>query len=170
MAEDPAKRAVLGIRPYDAKAIHMLSSRTGALLWRTLPRDARSPQPVHSMRMRDGKLYGMRPSPGAGAFFFVGLDCATGKDVFPPQEQKGYDGEVSVSLMPSLHGNHAVARVKNRLDFELKAFDLKTGKLAHRIHGEARGDFGEHGSVSATVQNGNLVFLGVNQLKIGVGP
>ena len=48
-----------------------------------------------------------------------------------------------------------VARIKDRQDFELKAFDVKDGKLAHAMKVERRpGELGEHGRASATAQNG----------------
>jgi len=56
---------------YDAKTIHMLSARTGDILWRTDPKVPTSPQPIYSMVIRDGKLYGIRPHAGQG-FYFVG--------------------------------------------------------------------------------------------------
>jgi outer membrane protein assembly factor BamB len=152
---------------YDVKTIYMLSSKTGEILWRTDPKVPGSPQPIHSLVMRDGKLYGILPHPGQ-AFHFAGLDCKTGKNLFGPNEQKGYGGKPEAALMPDLHGDHAVALVKDRQDYEVKAFDLKDGKLLHTLKSKSTGDFGEHGRASAAAQNGKLVLLGKNELITGL--
>ena len=65
---------------YDTKAIYMLSSRTGEVLWHTDPKAAGSTPPMDSMVMRGGKLYGIRLHPGQ-AFYFAGVDCRTGADL-----------------------------------------------------------------------------------------
>ena len=152
---------------YDVKAIHMLSSKTGDVLWRTDPKDTNSPQPIASMVLSDAKLYGIKPHPGQ-AFYFVGMDGKTGKYLFAPNEQKGYGGKPEVVLLPALHGDCAVALVKDRQDYEVKAFDLKDGKLLHTMKVKSAGDFGVHGCVSATAQNGKLVLLGSKELITGL--
>lgn len=149
---------------YDVKAIYMLSSRTGEILWRTDPKVPGSTPPMDAMVMRGGNLYGIRLPPGQ-AFTFAGVDCQTGKDLFPPNEQKGYGGKPEVELTGEIYGRMLVARIRDRQDFELKAFDTQDGKLAHTIKVAGTGDFGEHGSASATVQDGSLVLLGRNDLK-----
>jgi len=151
-------------RNYDVKTIYMLSSKTGNVLWRTDPKNARSPQPIYSMIIRDNKLYGIRPHAGQG-FYFVGLDCKTGKDLFRRNEQKGYSGKPEIMLRKVLQGNALVARIKDRQDFELKSFDIKKGKLLHKTKVKAAGNFDEHGRASVTVQNGRMVLLGKNDLR-----
>jgi outer membrane protein assembly factor BamB len=152
---------------YDVKTIYMLSSRTGDILWRTDPKVPGSPQPIHSMVLRDDKLYGLLPHPGQ-SFYFAGLDCKTGKNLFGPNEQKGYGGKPEVQLLPDLQGDQAVVLIKDRQDYEVKAFALKDGKLMHTLKAKSTGDFGEHGRVSATAQNGKLVLLGKNELITGL--
>jgi len=149
---------------FDVKTIYMLSRATGEVLWRTDPKDARSPQPIYSMHIHEGKLYGIKPHAGQ-AFYFVGLDGKTGKDLFPPNEQKGYGGKPDVRLRPGRSGDIVVVEIRDRQDFELKAFSLKDGKLVHTVKVKSAGDFGEHGRASATVQNSKLVLLGKNELK-----
>ena len=149
---------------YDTKAIYMLSSRTGEVLWHTDPKVAGSTPPMDSLVMHGGNLYGVRTHPGQ-AFYFAGVDCKTGKDLFPPNEQKGYGGKPEVQLTGEVYGQALVARIRDRQDFELKAFDAQGGKLLHTVKAAGAGDFGEHGRASATVQGGALVLLGRNDLK-----
>jgi outer membrane protein assembly factor BamB len=150
-------------RDFDAQAITMLSSRTGELLWKTDPKDPNSPPPVDTMLIRDGKLYGIKPHQGEG-FYVVGMDCKTGKPLFAPNEQAGYGGKPDVALRHSLYGDAIVAQVRDRQDFEVKAFSARDGKLLHAVQAKAAGDFGEHGRASATVQNGRVALLGKDTL------
>jgi outer membrane protein assembly factor BamB len=152
-------------RDFDLKSLYMLSSRTGALLWYTKPDTPDTPQPVHSMLIRDGKLYGLRPL-GGGGFFLVGIDCKTGKNAFRPNRRKGYSATPVVRLRRTAYGDTLVAEVKDRQDFELAAFEMKTGKLKQRVRVKGIGDFGEHGRASATVQNGCLILHGKKAVKI----
>jgi outer membrane protein assembly factor BamB len=156
-------------RDYDIGTIYMLSSRTGEVLWHTDPKNRRSPRPIHSMLIRDGKLYGILPRDGQ-RFFFVGMDCRTGKPLFRPNEQKGYSADPTVRLRHALHGNCVAAEIRDRQDFELKAFDVGNGKLRHEIDVKAAGRFGEHGRASGTVQNGIMVLLGGHEMKTAVKP
>jgi outer membrane protein assembly factor BamB/tetratricopeptide (TPR) repeat protein len=147
---------------FDTKAICMLDSRSGGLLWRTDPKVAGSPQPIDAMLIRDGRLYGIKPHPGQG-FYFTAMDCKTGKVLFT-NEQTGYGGKPEVRVRNTLYGDNIVALIKDRQDFEVKAFSAKDGKLAHRLVSKSAGDFGEHGRASATVQNGKLTLLGKSEL------
>jgi len=70
-----------------------------------------------------------------------------------------------VRLAPGLFGEYAVSLVRDRQDFELKVFELKGGKLVGQVKSKGVGDFGEHGRVSATVQNGRLLLLSKDKLK-----
>jgi outer membrane protein assembly factor BamB/tetratricopeptide (TPR) repeat protein len=150
---------------FDTKAIYMLSSATGELLWRTDPKQPGSPQPISSLVLNGNALYGILPHPGQG-YYFAGLDCRTGKPLFPPQEQKGYGGKPEVQLIREPQGGALVALVKDRQDFEIRAFDLQNGRLQHTLKVKATGEFGEHGRISGTVQNGVLALLGKNELVI----
>jgi hypothetical protein len=116
------------------------------------------------MFIQGGTLYGIRPHAGQG-FYFVGVDCRSGKHLFKPSEQTGYGSRPRVRLRRTVYGNALVAEIKDRQDFQLKAFDARTGKLLHTMQSKATGDFGEHGRASATVQNGSLALLGGNELK-----
>ncbi len=152
---------------YDLKAIYMRRQRQmcirDSILWKTDPKVPNSPRPMHSMYLRNGKLFGIQPHPGQG-FYFVGLDAKTGKPLFEQYEQKGYGGKPDVSLTHEAFGDVLVARIRDRQDFELKAFRMDNGKLIHQLKLKAAGDFGIHGRVSATVQNGRLLLFGKNTL------
>ncbi len=146
-------------KDYDVDAIYMLSSETGEVLWHTDPKDRKMPRPIHSMRIREGKMYGIRPHAGQG-FYLVGLDCKTGKNLFGPSEQKGYKGRPEVELRRSLYGTIGIVQIRDRQDFELKAFDLTNGYLMHRLKLKASGNFGEHGSASGVAHNGRMALHG----------
>jgi outer membrane protein assembly factor BamB len=154
---------------YDIKTIYMLASRTGEVLWHTDPKVPSSPQPICSMHIEDGRLYGIGLHPGQG-FYFVGLDCRTGKPLFRRGEHKGYRGKPDVALRPQAYGNTLVAMIRDRQDFELRALDVRNGKLLHTVKVKGTGDFGEHGRASATVQDGGLAILGGHDLQIAVKP
>ena len=123
---------------------------------------------MHSMAIQGGTLYGMHEHPGQG-FYFAALDATTGKPLFKPREEKGYEGKPNARLFPRLFGGHAIVRVRDRQNFELKVFDLRNGGLLHHLKAKGAGDFGEHGRVSATVQNGKLALLSKDKLKIAAG-
>jgi outer membrane protein assembly factor BamB/tetratricopeptide (TPR) repeat protein len=169
---DPAIRFALGgdylavvKEDFDRKAIYMLSSRTGEVLWNTDPKKADSPQPLYSMIMEGGRVYGLQVHPGQG-FYFAGLDCKTGKPLLKRTEEVGYQGKPMAKLLPRLFGTHAVALVRDGQDFEVKVFDIASGKRLHVTAAKGAGDWGEHGRVSATVQNGRLALLSKDKLKI----
>jgi len=149
---------------YDQKALYMLSSRTGEVRWHTDFKDPRSPQPAYSLIIRGDKAYGLMLHPGQG-FHFVGFDCGTGKR-FVHGEVKGYKGKPAVSLAPRIFGNYVVARVQSRQQFQLVLLDIRTGKAAGVREKKGAGSFGVHGRVSATVQNGRLVFLSKDKLSL----
>jgi len=149
---------------YDQKAIYMLSSRTGEVLWRTDPKNARSPQPMFSTLILGDKAFALAPHPGRG-FYFVGRDCKTGKQLFSTAMTK-YDSRPNVRLRRRAYGDYVVAEVQDRQTFELHMFDVRTGKLVHEVRKKGVGSFGVHGRVSATVQNGRLVFLSKNKLSL----
>jgi outer membrane protein assembly factor BamB len=154
-------------KDYDAKAIYMLSSLTGEVLWSTDPKAAGSPQPIDSMMIRDGRLYGIKPHVGQG-FYFEAMDCKTGKDLFRLNEQTGYGGKPDVTLRPAIYGDAVVAEIRDRQTFELKAFNVDDGRLLHTLRAKSAGDFGEHGRASATVQNGSMALLGKDDLELGL--
>jgi outer membrane protein assembly factor BamB/tetratricopeptide (TPR) repeat protein len=149
---------------YDVKTIYMLSSKTGNVMWRTDPKDPNSPQPMHSMFIRGDRIYGIGMHPGQG-FYFVGRDCKTGRRLFKT-ETVGYSSKPDVRLEPWDYSGRALVRVRDRQDFELRVFDLSNGKPLHRMKEKASGDFRQHGAVSATVQNGRLVFMAKDKLNL----
>jgi hypothetical protein len=118
---------------------------------------------MHSMIIAGERLLGIGVHAGQG-FYFVGREAKTGKQLFA-KEEKGYDSAPEVKLFPELYGNYAVAMVRDRQEFELKVFDAQGGKLVHGLKMKGVGDFGEHGRVSATVQNGKLVLLSKDLLR-----
>ena len=148
---------------YDQKVIYMLSSRSGEVLWNTDPKVAGSPQPLHSMIIEGDRVWGIQVHAGQG-FHLVSREAQTGKVIFS-KEEKGYDSAPEVRLFPELFGEHVVSRLRDRQDFELKVFEAKTGKLVHGLKVKGVGDFGEHGRVSAAVQNGKLLLLSKDQLR-----
>ena len=149
---------------YDQKTIYMLSSKTGDVLWRTNPKDANSPRPVHSMYIEGEHLYGIGIHPGQG-FYFVRRECKTGKLVFQTSIT-GYASKPTVELAPRNYSGRMLIRVKDRQDFEVSVFDMKNGKRLHVLKGKAAGDFGEHGNVSAAAQNGRILFLTKDKLHL----
>jgi hypothetical protein len=62
-----------------------------------------------------------------------------------------------------------MVQIKDRQDFEVKAFSLSDGKLIHKQNAKSAGDFGEHGRASATAQNGKMVLLGKSDLVMPEG-
>jgi hypothetical protein len=119
------------------------------------------------MLIRDGRLYGIKPHAGQG-FYFAGMDCKTGKPLFSLNEQVGYGGKPEVTMQPRLYGQSLAVAIKDRQDFELRVFAAGDGKLLHTVKVKGVGNFGEHGRVSATVQNGQLALLGKNDLVTSV--
>jgi outer membrane protein assembly factor BamB/tetratricopeptide (TPR) repeat protein len=154
-------------RNYDVKAIYMLSSKTGAVLWQTDPKDSKTPQPIYSMLIRDGKLYGIKDHPGQG-FYLVGLDAATGKPLFPTVEQKGYGGKPVVRLNNAVYGNILVTRIQDRQDFQIKLFDIAKGSLLHTVKVKGVGEFGSHGRASAAVLPRGVALMGKYDLRMSV--
>jgi hypothetical protein len=165
---------------FDLKAIYMLSSRTGDVLWRTDPKKGKRPPPMHSMLLVPGlpdpaggepagaRLYGIRVHPGQG-FYLACMDARTGKDIFTPREEEGYTGVPAVTLEERLFGETLVIRVKDRQDFELGAFGARDGARLYTLKGKGTGDFGQAGRVSYTVQSGGLALFGNNTLSIATG-
>jgi hypothetical protein len=68
--------------------------------------------------------------------------------------------------MPRIFGSHLVAKVQDRQDFEINVLDLKTGERIGQQRTKGTGTFGLHGRVSATVQDGRIVFLTGNRLDL----
>ncbi len=153
---------------FDVKAIYMLASGTGDVLWRTDPKVPGCPQPISSMFIHSGRLYGIKPHPGRG-FYFAGMDCKTGKELFAPVEQTGYGDRPECILRRGVYGKALVVAVRDRQDFELKVFGAASGALLHTVGVKGTGTFGEHGGASATVQNGRLVLMGMNELVTAFG-
>ncbi len=149
---------------YDQKAIYMLSSRTGRVLWHTAPKDTHSPQPMHSMFIDNGRIYGIGVYPGQG-FYFVGRDCKTGRRLFRTLAT-GYDARPVVRLIARNYGGHAAVMVQDRQRFEVQVFDLKTGGRLYTLRKKGVGPFGVHGRVSATVQHGRVVLLSKDSLSM----
>ena len=171
LTREPAMRFALGgdylavlKEDYDQKVLYMLSSRTGKLLWHTDPKNRRSPQPMHSMFIHRGALFGIGLHPGQG-FYFVGRDCKTGRLLFQ-QLVEGYNAKPRVSLIGRPFGGHAVIKVQDRQNFELGAFDRATGQPLRARKTKGVGPFGIHGRVSATVQNGRLILLSKDTLGL----
>ncbi len=149
---------------YDAKAIYMLSSKTGEVLWNTDPKKAGSPQPMFSNFITGGKIYGIIPHPGQG-FYMTCLDAQSGKRIYA-QEVKGYQSKPNVTLLPRIYGQHLVVQIQDRQEFELKAFETGSGKQVFKVHEKGVGSFGVHGRVSATVQSGRLMLVSKNKVKL----
>jgi outer membrane protein assembly factor BamB/tetratricopeptide (TPR) repeat protein len=149
---------------YDQKALHMLSAKTGEVLWRTDPKNANSPRPMHSMHIVGDRLYGIGLHPAQG-FYFVARNCTTGKIIFRELIQ-GYVEKPSVRLVPRLHGRHAVIQIIDRQNIEVRVVDVTTGKSVYVLRSKGFKPFGEHGRVSATVQAGRAVLLTKDKLQL----
>ncbi|MDP6505363.1 MAG: PQQ-binding-like beta-propeller repeat protein, partial [Planctomycetota bacterium] len=149
---------------FDVKSIYMLSSSTGEILWHTDPKVADTPRPIHSMMIAGDKLFGIGIHPGQG-FYWKSMDCKTGKTVFQ-MEVKGYQARPHVTLIRNIYGRHAVALIKDRQDFEMKSLNTETGKVDYTIRKKGVGTFGEHGRVSATVQDSKLVLLSKDEVGV----
>jgi outer membrane protein assembly factor BamB len=146
---------------YDRKSIWMLDSRTGEVLWHTDPKTG-SPRPIYASMIRGDTIYGLMPHPGQG-YYSVGLDCKTGEQRFQ-HAVEGCNSVPVVRLMPWIFGSYLVAMVQDRQDFELNVLNLKTGERVAKQRKKGTGEFGIHGRVSATVQDGRVVFLTGNRL------
>ncbi|MCX7803907.1 MAG: PQQ-binding-like beta-propeller repeat protein, partial [Planctomycetota bacterium] len=172
--KEPAMRFALGggyfavvKEDYDQKAIYMLSSESGEVLWNTDPKVAGSPQPVHSMVIDGGKVYGIGVHPGQG-YYFVARECGSGKQIYS-REQKGYDSAPEVRLLPRLYGGSLVCLVRDRQEFEVSVFTAGKGELVHRMKMKGVGNFGEHGRVSVGVHGGRIAFLSKDKLRLAAG-
>ena len=150
---------------FDQKTIYMISSRTGDVLWNTDVKVGDTPRPMFSMMIQRDTLYGLQVHPGQG-YYWSAMNCRTGKQVFKT-EVKGYQARPEVRLVSGFFGEHVIAMVKDRQDFELKVLGLTDGKAAHTLKEKGVGTFGEHGRVSATIQNGTLVLLSKDSLTMG---
>ena len=102
-------------------------------------------------------------------FYLACVDCKTSANVFAPHEEKGYESKPRVTLLHENFGGRLGVLVKDRQDYEVKVFDSASGKLEQKVSVKGVGDFGVHGSVSATVQNGQLALLGRNDLVTTTG-
>ena len=148
---------------YDKKAIYMLSTKTGEVLWNSDPKDGNSPAPMHSVLIVGATAYGIIPHAGQG-FYVAALDARTGKRQYRV-EYVGYPSKPKVTLRPRLFGNFLVAEIECGLDVEVKAFDAKTGKLACEVKDKGVAPFHVHGNASATVQAGRLILLAKDKLQ-----
>ncbi|KKM93019.1 hypothetical protein LCGC14_1212640 [marine sediment metagenome] len=150
---------------YVEKAIYMLDARSGELLWQRDPKNSRGPQPMHSSIIDGERAYGIEVHPGQG-FYLRGVNCKTGKVLFRT-EVKDYQGKPKVRLWPRQFGKHVTVQVKQARRFELRVFDVSgRGKLVHTLSTKGDGDFGQHGRVSATVQNARAVMLSKDKLDM----
>ncbi len=144
---------------YIDKAMYLLSSQTGDILWKTDPKNSKSPQPLHSVLIEGERLYGIGVHPGQ-SFYVVGHDCKTGAYLFK-HEQKGYFEQPEVELKPHLYGNQLIVRVRDRQDFEINVFDTsKKGNRIHVLQSKGAQPFGVHGRVSEAVQDGRPILFG----------
>src|SRR4051812_28489365 len=119
---------------------------------------------MYSIVIDGGRMLGLGVHPGQG-YYVVGLDCKTGKPLFNRIEEQGFQGKPTVRLLPHLYGPHAVAMLRDGQNFELRAYDIQSGKLAYTLAAKGAGDWGEHGHVSAVVQDGRLGLLSKDKLK-----
>jgi hypothetical protein len=149
---------------YDQKAVYMLDSASGGVRWATNPKEGNVPRPMYSMFLDGGRLYGIGVYPGQG-YYFVCHDCKTGKAIYRT-EVSGFESVPKVELVPWNYNGRMIVRLSDRQDFEINVFDLKTGRRIHKMKEKAAGRFGQHGSVSTTVQNGRLIFHAKDKLNL----
>lgn len=147
---------------YDVKAMYAFSSRTGEMLWKSDPKDSKAPLPLHCTLIAGDKVFGIQPHAGQG-FYFVGRDARTGQQFFR-EELATYKSKPQVRLLPHLFGQHVVAEISDGQDFELRAFDLQTGRNVATLPMPGVGPFGTHGHMSATVQHGRMVLMSKHKL------
>ncbi|MDD4890678.1 MAG: hypothetical protein PHU85_12205, partial [Phycisphaerae bacterium] len=148
---------------YDQKAIYMLSAKTGEVLWNSNPKDGGAPQPMHSVIIAGETAYGIIPHAGQG-FYMAAVECKSGKRLYK-QEYKDYQSKPKITLLPQVYGGYLVLELEDRQDFEVKAFEAKTGKLVHDVKDKGVAPFGVHGRLSATVQAGRVVMLSKDKLQ-----
>jgi hypothetical protein len=148
---------------YDKKAIYMLSTKTGEVLWSHDPKDGRTPEPMHSMLIVGGSMYGIIPHAGQG-FYVAAVECKTGQKLFK-QEYKDYNSKPKVAMLNRAFGKFLVAEIEDRQDVEVKAFEMASGKLACEVKDKGVAPFHVHGNVSAIVQSGRLIMLSKAKLQ-----
>ncbi len=170
-AQDPKMRLTLNDNrlavlkeDFDKKAMYMLDSGTGEILW---PREGvRGAAPMYSTFLRDGILYGLRPHRGQG-YFLAAVHADSGKPAFKQQEKTGYGGVPDAALLPRLYGNHLAVAVRDRQSYEINVFGARDGKPVRVLQTEGVGEFGAHGGASFTIQNGRPAILGRHNLVLG---
>ncbi|QDU96146.1 outer membrane protein assembly factor BamB family protein [Lignipirellula cremea] len=148
---------------YDLKAIYLLSVATGEVLWKTDPKDSKSPRPLYSMLLAGDRLYGLEPHAGQG-YYLVGRDAPTGELLFR-QEVDGYQAKPEATLLPRPYGDQLVVRTADRQNFQLQAFQSSDGAPTVQIDSKGVGPYGVPGRMSYTVQNGRLVLMNKDQLS-----
>ncbi len=148
---------------YDQKVCYMLSARTGEILWRTDPVNAKSPRPMHAVVMDGERVYGLGVHPAQG-FYLTGRDCRTGTLLFNTQV-KGFKQKPVVNMLPRVFGKHLTVLVEDRQDMHLRVFEIDKGKPVHALQAKGVGPFGLHGRVSATMQDGHAVLMNKDELK-----
>ncbi|MDD4890512.1 MAG: PQQ-binding-like beta-propeller repeat protein, partial [Phycisphaerae bacterium] len=170
VTREPAMRLALSTdylcvlkEDYDQKAIYMLSARTGEVLWNSNPKDPNAPVAMHSLIIAGETVYGIIPHAGQG-FYMAAVECKSGKRLYK-QEYKDYQSKPKIGMLPQVYGGYLVLQLEDRQDFEVKAFEAKTGKLAHDVKDKGVAPFGVHGRLSATVQAGRVVLLGKDKMQ-----
>jgi outer membrane protein assembly factor BamB/tetratricopeptide (TPR) repeat protein len=140
------------------KAFHMLNSQTGELLWSSNPKDGNAPLPSYSVVMDGTNMYGLALHPGQG-YLLVAYDCATGKKLWGPAKEEGFQQKPKAFLYPHVFEKHLVAQVEDGRNFETRVYDIASGKLLHKLAKKGDGPIGLHGRVSGIVQDGKLAFI-----------
>jgi outer membrane protein assembly factor BamB/tetratricopeptide (TPR) repeat protein len=155
-----AKGKYLGVLKEDFadKSFHMLDGRTGDLLWTSDPKDGQAPLPSYSVVMDGTRMYGIGLHQGQG-YKITAYDCATGKRLWGPVNQDGFEQKPKVFFTPQVFEKHLVAQVEDGRTFEMRVYDTATGKMVHKFSKKGDGPLGVHGRVSGIVQNGRLGFL-----------
>lgn len=162
-------------RDYDQKAVYALSIESGEVLWTSSKAneteeqaaagdDPNRARALHSVFIEDGVLYGIEPHEGNG-FYFVARNAADGKLLFR-REAAGYAQAPEVHLLPKAFGGYAVVAVRDNQDYELRAYERKTGEPAGVLKKKGTGEFGVHGRVSFGAQDGHLILLSKYDLSI----
>jgi outer membrane protein assembly factor BamB len=140
------------------KAFHMLDSQTGDLLWTSNPKDGNAPLPSYSVVMDGTKMYGIALHPGQG-YLLTAYECATGKKLWGPAKEEGFQQKPKTFLYPHVYDKHLVAQVEDGRNFEMRVYDTASGKMLHKITKKGDGPIGVHGRVSGIVQDGKLGFI-----------
>jgi outer membrane protein assembly factor BamB len=149
---------------YDDYELEAYETKTGRRLWGK--ENEKNQLPLHSVVCDETNAWGLLHSKDARTVRIIGFGRSSGKMAKGADWERRDYKDPAASLTGSTHGDHLVARVKDRQMFELLAFNRRTGKLTHRLALKGFGQWGEHGDVSCAVQGKHLALLSGVKLAV----